>query len=292
MGDIPRRTFGKTGEKLTVIGQAGGRFPLISEEDAKAIVLRAYELGINYFDNAYSYWDGHSEEVYGMVLPPFRKEVFITTKSTQRSRKEAAAELDLSLKRLRTDYVDLWQIHAVGEMEEVRQIFGPGGAVEAFEAAKKAGKCRFIGFTGHRDPEVHLAMLEAYDNYDSILMPLHIADPGYLSFEKRVLPVAVEPWHGHPGDEEFRQRQAAAVVQHHRLPELCAEPADSLHGHRLHNHGPTGRRRAHRPAVQALFRGADGGTAGARRENFRSPPGGLEAKYESYDGDGCPARVC
>ena len=203
VGDIPRRTFGKTGEKLTVIGQAGGRFPLISEEDAKAIVLRAYELGINYFDNAYSYWDGHSEEVYGMVLPPFRKEVFITTKSTQRSRKEAAAELDLSLKRLRTDYVDLWQIHAVGEMEEVRQIFGPGGAVEAFEAAKKAGKCRFIGFTGHRDPEVHLAMLEAYDNYDSILMPLHIADPSYLSFEKRVLPVAVERGMGIQGMKNF-----------------------------------------------------------------------------------------
>ena len=203
VGDIPRRTFGKTGEKLTVIGQAGGRFPLISEEDAKAIVLRAYELGINYFDNAYSYWDGHSEEVYGMVLPPFRKEVFITTKSTQRSRQEAAAELDLSLKRLRTDYVDLWQIHAVGEMEEVRQIFGPGGAVEAFEAAKKAGKCRFIGFTGHRDPEVHLAMLEAYDNYDSILMPLHIADPSYLSFEKRVLPVAVERGMGIQGMKNF-----------------------------------------------------------------------------------------
>jgi predicted aldo/keto reductase-like oxidoreductase len=191
-GDIPRRTFGKTGEKLTVIGQAGGRFPLISFEEAKAITLRAYDLGINYFDNSVDYWDGKSEEVFGAVLPPFRKHIFITTKANERTRVGAAAELDLSLKRLKTDYVDLWQIHQVGEKEEVEQIFGPGGAIEAFEAAKKAGKCRFIGFTGHHDPNIHLEMLKRYDKFDSILMPLNIADPGYLSFEKLTLPVAVE----------------------------------------------------------------------------------------------------
>ena len=191
-GDIPRRTFGKTGEKLTVIGQAGGRFPLISFEEAKAITLRAYDLGINYFDNSIDYWDGRSEEVYGAVLPPFRKHIFLTTKANERTRAGAAAELDLSLKRLKTDYVDLWQIHAVGEKAEVEQIFGPGGAIEAFEAAKRAGKCRFIGFTGHHDPYVHLGMLKAYDKFDSILMPLNIADPGYLSFEKLTLPVAGE----------------------------------------------------------------------------------------------------
>jgi len=190
-GDIPMRTFGKTGVKLTLVGQAGGRFPLCTFEEAKAITLRAYELGVNYFDNAHGYWNGRSEEVFGEVLPAFRKEVFITTKSTKRTRAEAEAELHLSLKRLKTDYVDLWQIHAVNEAEEVDKIFGPGGAIEAFEAAKKAGKCRFIGFTGHHDPYVHLAMLERYDKYDTILMPIHIADPGYLSFEKLVLPEAV-----------------------------------------------------------------------------------------------------
>src|SRR5439155_5155242 len=132
-------------------------------------------------------WDGRSEEVYGAVLPPFRKQVFITTKANSRTRAGADAELDLSLKRLRTDYVDLWQIHAVGEKTEVEQIFGPGGAMEAFEAAKGAGKCRFIGFTGHHDPYVHLEMLKPYDKFDSILMPLNIADPGYLSFENLTL---------------------------------------------------------------------------------------------------------
>ena len=191
-GKVPMRVFGKTGEKLTVIGQAGGRFPLCTFEEAKAITLRAYDLGVNYFDNAHGYWNGRSEEVFGAVLPQFRKDVFITTKSTDRTRKGAEAELDLSLKRLKTDYVDLWQIHAVGEMDQVDRIFGPGGAIEAFEAAKKAGKCRFMGFTGHRDPHVHLAMLERYDEYDTILMPLHPADPSYLSFEELVLPLANE----------------------------------------------------------------------------------------------------
>jgi len=191
-GVIPMRTFGKTGERLTIIGQAGGRFPLISFEEAKAITLRAYDLGINYFDNSIDYWDGRSEQVYGAVLPPFRKHLFITTKANKRTRDGAAAELDLSLKRLKTDYVDLWQLHGVGEKAEIEQIFGPGGAIEAFEAAKKAGKCRFIGFTGHHDPDVHVEMLKAYEKFDSILMPLNIADPGYFSFEKLTLPLAVE----------------------------------------------------------------------------------------------------
>jgi predicted aldo/keto reductase-like oxidoreductase len=191
-GDIPKRVFGKTGEKLTIIGQAGGRFPLCSYEDAKAITLRAYELGVNYFDCARIYWSGKSEEVYGDVLPPFRKNVFLTTKSPQRSRKGAEEDFEKSLRALKTDYLDLWQIHQVSTLDEVQQIFAPGGAIEAFVAAKQAGKCRFMGFTGHHDPEVHLAMLKNYDQYDSILMPLNPADPSYLSFEKMVLPVAVE----------------------------------------------------------------------------------------------------
>ena len=191
-GDIPKRVFGKTGERLTIIGQAGGRFPMCSYEDAKAITLRAYELGVNYFDCARIYWDGKSEEVYGDVLPPFRKHIFLTTKSPQRSRQGAEADLEKSLRALKTDYLDLWQIHQVSTMDEVEQIFAPGGAIEAFEAAKKAGKCRFMGFTGHHDPQVHLAMLKKYDKYDTILMPLNPADPSYLSFEKNVLPIAVE----------------------------------------------------------------------------------------------------
>lgn len=202
-GDIPVRSFGKTGVKLTVIGMAGGRLPLVSDEEAQAVILRAYDLGVNYFDNARAYWDGHSEEVYGKVLASFRKEIFLTSKSYQRTAKDAEADLHLSLKALRTDYLDLWQIHGVAEKDEVAQIFAPGGAIEAFEAAKKAGKCRFIGFTGHHDPYVHQEMLKRYDHYDSILMPLHAADPSYLSFEQLVLPTAVERGMGIQGMKNF-----------------------------------------------------------------------------------------
>jgi predicted aldo/keto reductase-like oxidoreductase len=190
--EIPKRTFGKTGEQLTIIGQAGGRFPMCSYDEAKAITRRAYDLGVNYFDCARIYWNGKSEEVYGDVLPPFRKKIFLTSKSPDRSRKGAEADLEKSLRALKTDYLDLWQIHQVNTLDEVRQIFSPAGAMEAFVAAKKAGKTRFIGFTGHHDPEVHLAMLKNFADYDTILMPLNPADPAYLSFEKAVLPVAVE----------------------------------------------------------------------------------------------------
>jgi len=156
------------------------------------VVRRAYELGINFFDNARSYWDGHSEEVFGEVLAPVRKEIFLTTKTTARTRKGAEADLEASLRALRTDYVDLWQIHALSEMKEIEQIMAPGGAMEAFEAAKKAGKCRFIGVTAHHDPDVLAEMLRRYKGFDSVFMPLHAADPAYLSFEQKVLPLALE----------------------------------------------------------------------------------------------------
>jgi aryl-alcohol dehydrogenase-like predicted oxidoreductase len=191
-GDIPKRKFGKTGVEVTIIGQAGGRLSMISHEEARAVVRRAYELGINFFDNARSYWDGHSEEVFGEVLAPVRKEIFLTTKTTARTRKGAEADLEASLRALRTDYVDLWQIHALSEMKEIEQILAPGGAMEAFEAAKKAGKCRFIGVTAHHDPDVLAEMLRRYEGFDSVFMPLHAADPAYLSFEQKVLPLALE----------------------------------------------------------------------------------------------------
>ncbi len=196
-GDIPKRTLGRTGEKLTIIGEGGARFHLIPFDEAKAVVRRAYDLGINYFDMARSYFEGHAEEVYGAVIPEFRKHVFMTSKSGQRTRKGAEAELETSLRTLRTDYLDLWQMHGVARMSDVEQIFGPGGAIEAFEAAKKAGKCRFIGYTGCRDPQVHVAMLRHAERFDTALMPLHVADTCFsetplMSFEKTALPAAVE----------------------------------------------------------------------------------------------------
>ncbi len=203
-GAIPMRAFGKTKVKLTVIGQGGARLALLrTREQARAHVRHAYELGLNYFDCAHSYWDGHSEEIYGDVLSDVRKEVFITTKCIKRTRKEAEEELELSLKSLKTSYIDLWQLHGIQEQSDIDRILGRGGAIEAFERARQAGKCRFIGFTGHHDPQVHLSALKAYDRWDSILMPLHAADPAYLSFEKAVLPAAVKRGIGIQGMKVF-----------------------------------------------------------------------------------------
>ena len=191
-GSVPRRTFGKTGVSLSIIGQGGAKLAYLRTKEAAAEhVHYALTQGINYFDCARSYWDGHSEEVYGDVLPKARKEIFLTTKSLKRSRAEAEAELDASLKAMKTDYVDLWQMHNIRTVEDIQQIFGPGGAMEAFAAAKKKGKCRFIGFTAHYDPAVALKMLNASSAYDTVLVPLHAADPSYLSFEKDFLPAAL-----------------------------------------------------------------------------------------------------
>ena len=192
-GDIPTTAFGKTGVKVSIIAQGGARMDLHPDvASAAAHVRRVYELGITYFDCARSYWGGRSEEAYGIGLDGVRKNVFLTTKTTKRTAKEVEEELATSLRLLKTDHVDLWQMHSIENRGDIDRILGPGGAMEAFEAAKKAGKCRFIGFTGHFDPEAHAAMLRAYNKWDTVLMPVHAADHAYLSFEKTALPVAKE----------------------------------------------------------------------------------------------------
>ncbi len=190
-GDLPTRIFGKTGVRITTVALGGGRLPMLSEAEAIPVVRRALDMGITFFDNARAYGNGFSETVYGKALKGHRKNIFLTTKTEKRSRADAEAELAASLRGFQTDHVDLWQMHAISSLDDIEQIFAPGGAVEAFVAAKKAGKARFIGFTGHRDPELHARMVEKFD-FDTILMPLHCADPHYLSFEKRVLARAAE----------------------------------------------------------------------------------------------------
>ncbi len=192
-GDIPTTTFGKTGVQVSVIAQGGARMDLHPDvPSASAHVRRVYDLGVTYFDCSRLYWDGRAEEAYGIGLEGVRRNVFLTSKTVKRTAKEAEEELATSFRLLKTDYLDLWQAHAVQTKEDIDKILAPGGAIEAFEAAKKAGKCRFIGFTGHFDPEVHAALLKAYDKWDTVMMPLHAADPAYLSFEKTALPVAVD----------------------------------------------------------------------------------------------------
>jgi aryl-alcohol dehydrogenase-like predicted oxidoreductase len=190
---IPTTTFGRTGVEVSIIAQGGARMDLHPDvASAAAHVRTVYDLGIRYFDCARLYWNGLSEEAYGLGLEGVRKNVFLTTKTVKRSASEAMAELETSLRLLKTDYVDLWQAHSIETQADINRILAPGGAIEAFEAAKKAGKCRLIGFTGHFDPAAHAALLRAYPQWDSVMMPLNAADPVYLSFEEGSLPVARE----------------------------------------------------------------------------------------------------
>jgi uncharacterized protein len=191
--DIPTTTLGKTGIKVSVIAQGGARMDLHPDIPTAAAHVRAvYDLGITYFDCARAYWEGKSEEAYGIGLEGVRKNVFLTTKTMGRSASQVNEDLATSLRLLKTDHLDLWQVHNIQNQEDIDKILAPGGALEAMVAAKKAGRCRLIGFTGHFDPEIHATMLKAYDKWDTVMMPIHAADRSYLSFEKIALPVAAE----------------------------------------------------------------------------------------------------
>ena len=207
-GGIPMRTLGRTGEKLTIIGMGGARFHMISREEGVAVVRRAYDLGINYFDMARDYFDGHAEEVYGAAIPPFRKNIFLVSKTLKRTRQGAEQELETSLRLMKTDHLDLWHMHGVSYKRDIDQIFGPGGAYEAFDAARKAGKVRFLGYSNCRDPRNHVEMLKHASRFDVAVMPLHVADTSFsedpgMSFEKTALPAAVESGVGVCGIKVF-----------------------------------------------------------------------------------------
>jgi aryl-alcohol dehydrogenase-like predicted oxidoreductase len=251
------RELGRTGQKLTCIGMGGGRFHLIPLEEATAMIRRAYDLGINYFDMARGYYKGHAEEIYGSVIPEFRKDIFLTSKSGQRTREGAEADLENSLKTMRTDHLDLWQMHSVGTKADIEKILGPGGALEAFVAAKKAGKVRFFGFTGHADPDINLQLLRSYDGFDTMLMPLHVSDTVFLSFSENVVPVAQEHGIGILGMKVF----GSAYLLRTFSVEDCLSYTLNLPVTAVYYAGPTGRRRTDRAEVQAALAGSGAGVA-------------------------------
>jgi predicted aldo/keto reductase-like oxidoreductase len=180
---MEKRALGKTGEKLSILGFGSFVLDKSTPEQAAQWVREAYEAGINYFDVAPTY--GIAEERLGPVLAPYRKNVFLACKTTQRSKNEANTELEQSLTRLRTDHVDLYQLHAVTTLAEVEQIFGLSGAIHAFESAKKAGKTRFLGFSAH-SVESALALMDRYA-FDTILFPVNYATWHAGNFGPQVL---------------------------------------------------------------------------------------------------------
>jgi aryl-alcohol dehydrogenase-like predicted oxidoreductase len=188
---IPKKPFGKTNEKVSIIGLGGfalGQAP--TYEEAERIAHEAIDAGVTFFDNAWDYHDGKSEEWMGKALKGKRDKVFLMTKvcTHGRDKKVAMKQLEESLKRLQTDHLDLWQIHECVYYNDPDRHFAKGGVVEALDEAKKAGKVRYVGFTGHKDPAIHLDMLSRGYPFDSAQMPLNCFDATYRSFEQRVLP--------------------------------------------------------------------------------------------------------
>src|ERR1700691_3553448 len=190
---IPMRPLGRTGVQVSALGLGG--FHLGSAKDvdeAKRIVDEAIDNGVNFFDNCWDYHDGKSEEWMGAALEGKRDRVVLMTKvcTHGRGKDVAMRMLGESLRRLRTDHLDVWQIHEVIYYNDPDLIFAPGGAIEALLAAKQQGKVRFIGFTGHKDPAIHLRMLNQNFPFDTVQMPLNAFDASFRSFEQQVLPEA------------------------------------------------------------------------------------------------------
>jgi uncharacterized protein len=188
---IPRRPLGKTGAQVSIIGLGGYHLGTVPSQDlAVRLVHEAVDAGISFFDNAWEYNDHRSEEWMGLGLQARRDQVFLMSKvcTHGRDKNVAMQQLEESLKRLGTDHLDLWQIHEVIYENDPDLHFAKGGVIEALEQAKKQGKVRFVGFTGHKSPAIHLKMLAHDYPFDTVQMPLNCFDATYRSFELQVLP--------------------------------------------------------------------------------------------------------
>jgi aryl-alcohol dehydrogenase-like predicted oxidoreductase len=226
---VPYRTLGRTGEKVSMVGIGGYHLgkPDLSSEDSIRIVHKAIDEGINFLDNCWDYNGGESEIRMGRALRSvgYRKRAFLMTKIDGRDKSTAARQISDSLKRLQTDHVDLLQFHEVIRETDPDRIFAVGGAMEAVLEAKKAGKVRYIGFTGHKSPNIHLKMLSTAAahgfTFDTVQMPLNVMDHHFNSFEAKVLPVLVKQRVGVLGMKP--------MGDHYILQSKTATPIECLH---------------------------------------------------------------
>ena len=189
------RSLGKTGAQVSVLGVGGHHLGQASSEDeAERIVHGALDAGLNFFDNCWEYHNGKSEVWLGRALSGKRDKAFVMTKVCTHGRdgEFALQMLEQSLRRLRTDHLDLWQVHGVAFDNDPQRAFRKGGVMEAMDKAKQQGKARFVGFTGHRDPSIHLKMLSYGYPFDTVQMPLNCFDATFRSFERQVLPELVK----------------------------------------------------------------------------------------------------
>jgi len=197
-GEMQYRTLGRTGERVSIVGLGGFHIGHQSEESESIRIIRtAIGNGINFMDNCWDYNSGVSEVRMGKALRDgYRQKVFLMTKIDGHDRATAARQIEESLKRLQTDHLDLLQFHEVIRMTDPDRIFAPGGSLEAALEAKKAGKVRFIGFTGHKNPDIHVKMFQTATahkfSFDTVQMPLNVMDAHFESFGKKVVPVALQ----------------------------------------------------------------------------------------------------
>ncbi len=195
---VPTCTLGRSGEKISMVGLGGYHLGMQSDEQESIRIIRTgLDSGISFLDNCWDYNDGQSEIRMGKALRDgYRQKAFLMTKIDGRTKKAALQQLDESLRRLQTDRIDLLQFHEVIRDTDPDRIFASGGGMEAVLEARKQGKVRYIGFTGHKSPDIHLKMLETafahQFTFDAVQMPLNVMDAHFNSFEKKVLPVLVK----------------------------------------------------------------------------------------------------
>jgi predicted aldo/keto reductase-like oxidoreductase len=227
-GEMLYRPLGSTGIEVSVIGLGGSHLgqPTVTEDIAVRLIHEGLDRGINFLDNAWDYNEGRSEERVGKALAQggYRQKAFVMTKIDGRTKETAAAQIDTSLTRLKVDHIDLLQHHEVLRYDDPDRIFDEGGAMEAVLAAKQAGKIRFIGFTGHKDPHIHLYMMEVARqrgfHFDTVQMPINIMDAHFRSFSQLVVPWALEQKIGVLGMKSF----GSGVI----LKSGAVEPLDCL----------------------------------------------------------------
>jgi aryl-alcohol dehydrogenase-like predicted oxidoreductase len=208
--ELQKRKLGKTGVDVTLMGLGGeGVLRTFGHDDeAYALINRALDLGINYFESARAY--SGSESYYGKALRERRKEIFLTSKSHARDGKGALEHLQETLKNMKTDHLDLWQVHDVRTDDDIKEIFGPKGAIGAFAEAKQKGLTRFIGVTGHHDPEILKKCISLFD-FDTVLLPVNPAEPHYKSFPDEVIPFAKQKNMGIIGMKVYFRGFAASI---------------------------------------------------------------------------------
>ncbi len=195
LAPVPRRKFGRHDFTVSSLCLGGHALRQASDEEAQRIVDEALARGVNFFDNAWDYHGGKSEDLMGKCIKGKRDQVFLMTKVCTHDtggKKEAMEFLEQSLKRLGTDYLDLWQVHAVASLAQVERAFAPGGVIEALDEARWQGKVRYVGFTGHTEPDVHLAMLSHGYAFDSCQLPVSAIEANSNAFVRRVLPEVIK----------------------------------------------------------------------------------------------------